>query len=365
MTQSHGIGPEATAAQSPAVAKTEGGPVTLVDLDALKSAAESTRKQNQDLERETQSLRTLSESLWVQRGNLLLPTGAQWLPPSAAELISRARSLNDQLNAIDNRFAELQEETHGAIGGLVAKATGWNQRHKLATERAQLSDQLRPLLVQIAHEARPVTTPNADLIGSQARAAEAQEQEVASRAADLATSYSNLSEELQRRTDAMREMGFDSLYTAAYLDTYGPSAVESPLVLKRGEQAYVSVAATLARQLTRRQWVGGSQGFSFPIGHTGIRYRVGSFHGHPVEQQFLAKLDIGSLIVTNMRVAFIGATKSSSVPLSKLLHIQCYSDGLATFQEGRENPDFYLTPQPKYVLFFINWFLNQGLPHPV
>lgn len=354
------MGPEATAAQSPAVANTEGGPVTLVDLDTLKTTAESTRKQNQDLEREAQSLRTQSEGLWVQRGNLLLPTGAQWLPPSGAELISRARSLNDQLTAIDNRIAELQEESHGAIGGLVAKATEWNQRHKMAAERAQLSYQLRPLLVQIAHEAPPVTVPNADLIGSQARAAEAQEQEVASRAAESATSYANLSGELQRRTDALREMGFDSFYTAAYLNTFGPKAVESPLVLKRGEQAYVSVAATLARQQTRRQWVGGSQGFSFPIGHTGIRYRVGSFHGHPVEQQFLAKLDTGSLVVTNQRVAFIGATKSLSAPLAKLLHIQCYSDGLATFQEGRENPDFYLMPQPKYVLFFINWFLNQG-----
>jgi hypothetical protein len=30
------------------------------------------------------------------------------------------------------------------------------------------------------------------------------------------------------------------------------------------------------------------------------------------------------------------------------------------FLEGRENPDFYLTGQPKYVLFMINWFLNQA-----
>ena len=86
------------------------------------------------------------------------------------------------------------------------------------------------------------------------------------------------------------------------------------------------MTATLARQQTRRQWVGGSEGFSFPIGHTGIRYRVGSFHGHPVEQQLLARLDSGSLIVTNQRIAFIGATKSLSVPLSKLLQVKCYSD---------------------------------------
>ena len=168
------------------------------------------------------------------------------------------------------------------------------------------------------------------------------------------------SAELKRRTDAEREMGFDAPYTAAYLKTYGPPEVQSPLVLKRGERACMVAPATLARQQTRRQWVGGNQGFSFPIGHTGIRYRVGSFHGHPIQQQFLGKLDFGTLVISNQRIAFIGKVKSTSVPFAKLLHVECYADAVAVFQEGRENPDFYLTAQPKYALFMINWFLNQA-----
>jgi hypothetical protein len=300
--------------------------------------------------------------LWAQRGTTLLSSSGRWTPsPSAAELVGKANSLNEELGAIDNRLAELQEQSHGGLGGLVAKATDWNQHHKLASERARLSAELRPLLIQLAQEAPDVTLPNADVIAFQATAADTQAKEVASQAAKSAATAASVNAELQRRDDAQREMGFDSLYLAAYTSTYGPQPVQSPLVLKRGEKACVSVAATLSRQQTRRQWVGGSQGFSFPIGHTGIRYRVGSFHGHPVEQQFLAKLATGSLVVTNQRVAFIGGTKSLSTPLSKLLHVQCYTDGLAIFQEGRENPDFYLMPQPKYVLFFINWFLNQGV----
>jgi hypothetical protein len=215
-------------------------------------------------------------------------------------------------------------------------------------------------VIQVAQQAPEVTVPAADVIASQARSADTQTQEVASRAAESATVAAGLSAELQRRTDAEHDMGFDSLYLAAYLNSYGPHVVESPLVLKRGEQASVSAPAVLSRQQIQRRWVGGSQGFSFPIGHTGIRYRVGSFHGHPVEQQSLGRIDAGSLVVTNQRIAFIGATKSVSVPLAKLLHIQCYSDGLAIFQEGRESPDFFLVSQPKYVLFYINWFLTQN-----
>jgi hypothetical protein len=131
------------------------------------------------------------------------------------------------------------------------------------------------------------------------------------------------------------------------------------LILKRGERAAVVASATLARQQTQRQWVGASQGFSFPIGHTGIRYRVGSFHGHPIEQQSIVKVDTGTLVVTNQRIAFIGHGKSTSVLLTKLLHIQVYSDAVAVFQEGREKPNFYLTARPKYVVFMVNWFLNQ------
>ena len=37
-----------------------------------------------------------------------------------------------------------------------------------------------------------------------------------------ATVANNVSAELQRRIEAQHEMGFDALYLAAYLRTYGP-----------------------------------------------------------------------------------------------------------------------------------------------
>jgi hypothetical protein len=361
MTESAAAYPQGATEASPEVVPTEAGSVTLVDLATLRTIADTAQKQTQNLELEAQSLRTLAEGLWAQRGSILLTKIPQWSPPpSVSDLLRNASSLADKLQAVDSQLADLQDVPHSGIGGVMAKAAGWNEHHKLAAERVQIAFELHPLVVEIGQHAPEVTVPDADVIGSQARAADSQAQEVASRAAESSPAASSARAELQRRTEAQREMGFDSLYLAAYLRTYGPQAVQSPLVLKRGEQACVSVTATLARHQTRRQWTGSSQGFSFPIGHTGIRYRVGSFHGHPVEQQLLARLDTGGLVVTNQRIAFIGGTKSTSVSLSKLLHAQCYSDGLVLFQEGRENPDFYLVEQPKYVLFFINWFLNQG-----
>jgi hypothetical protein len=125
------------------------------------------------------------------------------------------------------------------------------------------------------------------------------------------------------------------------------------------ERPNLSDPATLARMVTKTHYVGGSSGFSFPIAHTGIRYRIGSFRGEPVHQQSLTRLDAGTFVVTNQRVAYIGQTKSTSVVLAKVMHIEVYNDALSIAREGKENPDFYLMSSPKHAVFLLNWFLSK------
>jgi hypothetical protein len=346
---------------TPRIVDTEGGPVTLLDIAVLRTRAEDLRKEADQADREAKSLRGLAEGLWVQVGRQLTIKLDQWSPsPPVANLAQQAVLLTQRVATDDSKLESLRASEHGGIGGLAGKVGHWNENRQLTNERADLELSLRPLLVEIAKQSSEVSLPEVDAIRGQALAADVQAAELEQRATLVSTLANAASEELSRRTESEKEMGFDAPALAAYLKTYGPKEVESPLILKRGERACTVVSATLARQHTRRQWVGGSQGFSFPIGHTGIRYRVGSFHGHPIEQQSLAKLDSGTLVVTNQRLAFIGQVKSTSVPFTKLLHVQCYSDSLAVFQEGRENPDFYLMGHPKYALFMINWFLNQA-----
>jgi hypothetical protein len=348
-------------ASTPQVVDTEGGPVTLVELGALRARVQALEADRANTVQEANSLRALAGDLWLQVGRALAARPDQWSPlPEAADLTRQALLLSQQAATDDAELQSILERGHGGINGLADKLGSWNERRRLSSERTRLESQLRPMLVQIARQSPQVTLPEIDSIRAQAIAADSQIQELMQHEASVSTAAIAANEELKRRTDAEREMGFDAPYLGAYLKTYGPQEIQSPLILKRGEKAYMVVPGTLARRQTRRQWVGGSQGFSFPIGHTGIRYRVGSFHGHPVEQQSLGKLDTGKLVVTNQRIAFIGQVKSTSTPFGKLLHVECYSDAVGLFLEGRENPDFYLTAQPKYVLFMINWFLGAG-----
>lgn len=345
----------------PQVVEVEGGAVTLLDLAGLRAHAQTLQQEAGIATQQTKSLQALAEDLWVRAGTALITRLGRWSPsPQVAGLTQQAAALSAMAASDDSALQTIQDKQHGGLSGLAGKLGSWNESRKLSSDRVQIQSKLRPLLAQIARLSPEAVDPEIDSIRSQAIAADTQAQPLEERAESLSMDASAASAELKRRTDAEHEMGFDAPYVAAYLKTYGPPEVRSPLILKRGERACMMVAATLARQQTRRQWVGGSQGFSFPIGHTGIRYRVGSFHGHPIQQQSIGKLDSGTLVISNQRIAFIGKVKSTSVAFAKLLHVECYSDAVAVFQEGRENPDFYMTAQPKYALFMINWFLNEA-----
>jgi hypothetical protein len=344
----------------PNVVATDGGQVTLVDLAALRTRAEGLQEEAVKATSEASSLRALADDLWVQIGERLMASHENWSPAQQAAVpIQQAISLSQQIAKDGSDLESRHAKEHGGLSGLAFKVGSWNETRRLSEERAHLQNDLRNLLQQIARLNPQIQIDGIGPLREQAVAAEGQALEAERHAKFVSTAAITADEENKRRSDAERELGFDGPYLAARLKTYGPEDVQSPLILKRGERACWVAPASLARNQTRRQWVGGSQGFSFPIGHTGIRYRVGSFHGHPVEQQSLTKLDSGRLVISNQRIAFIGTTKSTSIPLAKLLHVECYSDGVAVFQEGRENPDYYMTAQPKYAVFMINWFLNQ------
>jgi len=339
---------------------TEGGVVTMIDLPGLRSRVADLHKSADSLTAQSRSLQSLTQSLWVQRGRLLVTDSTGWIAASAlAEVVGQPRALNESEATDDAKLQSIQAEEHHGVAGIIGKVGGWNEGRNISADRAKVDSQLHPLFMRIGQEAPEVTVPDADLVRTEAAAASDQAKQLESEAEGITAAAALAEEEIQRRADAQSAMGFDAPYLAATLSLRGPQPIQSPLILKKGEQACLAVPATLARQQTRRQWVGASQGFSFPIGHTGIRYRVGSFRGHPVEQQLLNRLDAGTLVVSNQRLAFIGSTKSTSVVFAKLLHLECYSDALALFQDGREKPDFYYVDKPQYVLFFVNWFLNQ------
>jgi hypothetical protein len=347
--------------QAPRIQKLADGAVTLLPLEQLQACATSAAAECLNLQQTEDAGRASASDKLAEAGAALVEAQTDWHGTQQdSDLVAAATALVEKLRADDGSLEELDQHKPTGLKHLVQPFTRYGKELRdISSDRTQASAKLRPLLIQLAQQAPATTVPPADDLRHEALALQQHaagiEQSIAAKQAAL----SDLMSEIAHRQEVTKQYGFDALLTLGSLEAYGPKAVSSPLVLKKGEQAYLSWPAGLARHVSKTTFVGGSQGMSFPIGHTGIRYRLGTFKGHPVTQDVVRRVDDGTLVLTDQRIVFIGASKSTSTPLSKLLHVEVYTDGLGVFQEGRENPNIYLIGQSAEFMLYVNFLLDR------
>jgi len=334
------------------------GPVTLEPLDQLLARINELNQAALELVKASDAPIAQAKAKLEAAGEVLLKHAAEWDTSTLADQIAQAGQLQAKVNDLNQQIGALSAAPHSGLEGVWHSITDGHHQHQLDASRASISQQLEQLLVAFAEKAPERTVPEADALRAEAGQLLAQAKSLVDQQHAKLDEVRGMVAEAQRRQAASKAMGFDSLYTAAWLQAHGPEPIQSPLTLKPREQAFVSVSAVLARQATRTRFVGGSQGFSFPIGHTGIRYRVGSYNGHPVQTTSITNIDEGTLVLSSLRIAFIGSLKSVVTPLAKVVHVEAYTDALAVFQEGRENPNFYKLAVPQYFLLYLNWVLD-------
>jgi hypothetical protein len=336
------------------------GPVTLEPLDSLAAQLNQLDSEaNQALQRSEAPIANAKLKL-EQAGELLMAHKTEWDTSRVANQIAAATQLQDGVSLLNQQIQDLSNRPHSGLGGFLHGLADEHHEKELAAQRSRVLDQLHAAIAAFVGQVPEVTIPEADALRAEAQIQLAQAKSLIDEQHAKIDAGKAVADEIQRRQAALKVMGFDSLYTAAWLQTHGPAPVNSPLTLKPKELAYVSVPAVLARLTTRTRYTGGSQGFSFPIGHTGIRYRVGSFSGHPVQSSSITDVDEGTLVLTNMRIAFIGKLKSVVTQLPKLVHVELYNDAISIFQEGKESPNFYKIGSPQYFLFYVNWILDHN-----
>jgi hypothetical protein len=332
----------------------------MATIDQTRAMRTQVAADQQNLDQQASTLQNQAEQKFADAGAILVPRKGQAnLLATHDQEADKAEQLVAQIASIDAQLHGLDEQPHSGLGAVFAKVGNWNERRKLQGQRDSVSKDLRQLLIALGRAGGQTPIVEAATLVAQAVELERQAGQATNDAAHKSAQVAAYDQEIKLRQASREQMGFDALYTAAYLSSYGPQAVNSPLALKKDEHAYLSVPATLSRNQTKTHFVGGSQGFSFPIGHTGIRYRVGSFHGQPVSQQVMTHVDNGSLVISSQRIAFIGTLKSVLIQLAKVVHIEVYKDAIAVFHEGSENPDFFLVQAPKQVVFYINWALDK------
>jgi len=338
------------------------GRVTLLPLEQVQALATSGAAECLDLQKRAGASRAAVDEKLADAGAALVESRTDWHGTQPdSELVASAIALVDQLRADEGSLEALEQHRPTGLKHLVQPFTHYGRElRSVSADRAQASAKLRPILIQLAQQAPATTVASADGLRRDAQALQQQAAGIEQLIATKQAALNELMSEITHRLEVTKQYGFDALLTLGSLEAYGPQPVQSPLVLKKGEQAYLSWPAALARHVSKTTFVGGSQGMSFPIGHTGIRYRLGTFRGHPVTQDVIRRIDDGTLVLTNQRLVFIGASKSTSTSLPKLLHVEVYTDGLGVFQEGRENPNIYLIGQPGQFMLYVNFLLSRA-----
>lgn len=342
-----------------AVVQLDGGPVSLESVDQLVARRDSLSSLVSDLDTRSTNLQEEAAGRFRDGAAYLVAQRSMWDAAGAADLLSQIDRLTAQVDDVDRQLADVKAVSRRGLRGFF-KSLGDRQRTAhLRKQRNLLAGQVSVALTAIGMQAPLTTTPEADALLGPARQQAAEAATLRERSQVAAAAIVSIKEEIDRRQEAINKLGFDSLWLAAWLQNHEPAAVESPVALHRGEVAWLASEAVLSRQATRTRWTGSSQGVSFPIGHTGIRYRVGAFRGHPVQTMVIQDLDSGSLVLTNQRLVFVGHLKSVAIALQQIVHVEAYTDGLGVFRDTRESPDFFKVHSPQYVLFFINYALSR------
>lgn len=341
----------------PKVIESDEGLITVASLDWLEQNANAKRQLIEQLSVQFTVCRKQASDARAKAGSLLTAHPTEWASEDRNSRVEAARDLSQLVSTMEQSLASISARNHRGLRGLIQRATDAREakslEEKLRSAQDELSNRHRTVVDQLD---KPTGIAEADELLRGAREDDDRTRQLLTEHAVTATNLERLSDEIQRRKDVMKRVGFDALGVQADLTINGIRPIATTLVLKTKEVAALEVPATLCRYTTRTKFVGGSHGISIPIGF-GVRYRVSSFRGHPVHSENLTTVDAGRLVLTNQRVVFLGSKRDISTPLAKVLQVESHSNAIGIAREGKEVRDIYLVSQPALVLLFLQWIV--------
>jgi hypothetical protein len=107
--------------------------------------------------------------------------------------------------------------------------------------------------------------------------------------------------------------------------------VATNIILKPGETAFYSSPSAFYETRAVRQYQAGHSGFRVAKG-----VYIGGTSGRSLSTQQWAKLDIGTLTITNKRLVFDGGSQDRTIPLNKVVSVHTSPTQIIVSAEGRQ-----------------------------
>lgn len=117
--------------------------------------------------------------------------------------------------------------------------------------------------------------------------------------------------------------------------------VSSPVILKKNETAYISLPnITLSEPRAVRVSKSGGYGTSYRLAK-GFTVHSGTGQSRSVSHDEIMAIDIGTFVITNKRVVFVGSKKSVNIDLKKILSMTVYKDGISIQRENKQKIEYF------------------------
>lgn len=336
------------------------GEVMLAPMTQLELVRSTLEQNLLDDEKHLSDLQTRIGKKMRDAGAMMLQERGEWDVSRIDEsLVGSALALLEQADRIGAEAQAIQAKAHGIFTNPLSRI----KLRQLERDWGATEEKLAPFLIAIARQAPEATVAPANAAMAEVRELEQELAQLDASIAEKRQIREKVVDQLQKRSDTVSKAGFDLLLEAGTLAKNGLQPIASRLITKPGESAYLATHATLTKKRTRTHYVGRSSGVSFPI-FKGVRYRVGSFRGTPITEEYVAYVGSGDLVLTNQRVAYVAPEHGASIPLDKLLHVEAYTDGLAFVKEGRESAYAFLVDEPNRFVYYLNYVLDHRASSP-
>jgi hypothetical protein len=130
-------------------------------------------------------------------------------------------------------------------------------------------------------------------------------------------------------------------WVAGVQQNHALPVVRTNIILKPGESAFYSTPSTLYETRAVR---------TYQAAHTGFRVAkgvyVGGTSGRSISTQQWARLDTGSLTISNKRLVFVGGKEGRTIPLSKVVSVENNLGEILIAVEGRQKAIALTVPNP-------------------
>jgi len=130
-------------------------------------------------------------------------------------------------------------------------------------------------------------------------------------------------------------------WAATVQQNHALPTVATNIILKPGETAFYSSPSALYETCAVRQYQAAHSGFRVAKG-----VYIGGTSGRSVSTQQWAKLDTGSLVITNKRLVFDGGSQDRTIPLNKVVTVHNSLTQIELAVEGRQKAMVFEAANP-------------------